>query len=129
VSGRLEQYLWAFVLALPSTYLLAASSNQFKHYSPLVISPTYWYVGMVLTGIVTYAYIRDLRRLAYAGALIVLVNVVGYVGVYYASVWIMSGREMASLMLNVMLQPAVLYTSVGALLLMIGFALGVLVIR
>jgi hypothetical protein len=80
---------------------------------------------MLITGILTYVFVKDLRELAYATALIVFIDVGGYAAAYFISLWIIASYELAVLALNALVQPVVLYTGLGTLLLMVGFVLGV----
>jgi hypothetical protein len=126
---RLRPYMWLAVLALPSLYLLVASSNQYKSYSPLVVSPTHWYIAMLITGMLCLVFVDGLRELAYGAGLVLFINVAGYAAAYYRSLWIIGGPELASLGLNILVQPVLTYTIIGTMFLTVGLVIGILIRR
>jgi len=121
--------VWYALLSLPTLYLLVAGSNQFCNFSPFVISPAYWYAGLIITGLLISMDAKELAELTVPAALVLLVNMAGYVTTYYVSLFIIGGQGFASIGLSLLFHPVVIRTLVGAMLLTVGSIGGLLLVN
>jgi len=116
---------WLLLLACPSTYLLVASSRQFKVFSPDVVTSTHWYVTVFVSGFLVCFLVSRIREVVYAGVILLSANLAGYAVAYYVGLSLIGGGELARLGLSTLVQPLLLQCAVGGLLLVVGAVFGV----
>jgi len=120
VSNQWLRYLWMVPVAIPSSSLLIASSDQFRAFSPLPVSPLSWYAAMVLTGVYIYATENQLTGLLRAVTVVVFTNVAAHIGACFVATWAVSDYDMAILMIQTLMRPAVLHLAIGGLFVISG---------